>query len=958
MGVVYKAHDTKLNRTIALKFLPQYLTSDAQEKERFYHEARAASALMHPNVTVIHEINEYEGRLFLAMELVEGKTLKKLVDDDTLSVKKTLDIVIQCCEGLAAAHEKGIVHRDIKSDNIMITPKGQVKIMDFGLAKVKGATKLTKLGSTLGTAAYMSPEQAQGEEVDARSDIFSFGVVCYELLTTKLPFKGEHQAALMYSLINEEPSPIARFNEKVTPELERIVSKAIAKDRDDRYQHIDEMLADVRRERKQLEYARAGYASMFSITASASAIPPKKKSMMRYLIPASAVGVIIIALVIFNPFNLQISTQQSNAAELNSLAVMYFENVADPQDQDKTAKMITSLLITGLSESKSLNVISTQRLYDILKQLGKEDSKVIDKGIASEVAKKAGVGIVITGEILQSKPSIILTAEISEVDGGKILAAEKVAGMPGDDIFSLVDKLSASIRKNLLSSQQSESEPGKTVADVTTHSPEAYKEYLLGVEYVNKLYRREAADHFRKAIDIDSTFAMAYYRLAFQTNEFALRRSYVQKALQYSNRVTRRERDLLKIAESSIVKNSPEEVLRRAEEFVSNYPDEKEGYVFLGRNLSARGDYQKAIASFLKVTELDPFYKIAYNTLAYAYDDAGDFDKSIWAINKYIALASDEANPYDSRGDLYAKHGKLTEAIESYRKALTIKPDYYESLEKLGRMYVYSKRYPAADSCFQSLSVCDDRTWRINGYYDVAGLAIYQGKFKTALSIANRLQNGAAGELRPSEIPGIYGGRASVYAAMKNFALALREIEESNRLQRKENMNAPLYSLPSYGAYLAQNNDLRKAEEVANELKRDIERTDTTQMDSYWRIVAEIERMKRNTLASLSAWQKSAKNKQSYYRHVMLGRAYAEANKLSEAVKEFEWLQGDFLNPGRMGVGTLLYYYSGLAYEKSGWNDKAISQYEEFLEVLKNADTITPEIEDARARLAKLKKKV
>ena len=247
MGVVYKAHDTKLDRVIALKFLPHYLTTDTDEKERFYHEARAASGLNHANITTIYEIQEFDDQLFLAMEFVEGKTLKQLVKEDPPSIKTVLDIAIQMCEGIAVAHEKGIVHRDIKSDNIMITAKGQVKIMDFGLAKVKGATKLTKAGSTLGTAAYMSPEQAQGEEVDQRSDIFSVGVVLYELLAGQLPFKGEHHAALMYSLINEEPMPLIRYNPKVTPELERIVSKALTKDKAERYQHADDLLADLRR---------------------------------------------------------------------------------------------------------------------------------------------------------------------------------------------------------------------------------------------------------------------------------------------------------------------------------------------------------------------------------------------------------------------------------------------------------------------------------------------------------------------------------------------------------------------------------------------------------------------------------------------------------------------------------------------------------------------------------------
>jgi serine/threonine protein kinase len=289
MGVVYKAHDTKLDRVVALKFLPHYLTSDPVEKERFYHEARAASALMHGNVAVVFEINEHEDQVFIAMEYVEGRTLKRIIEEDTLSLKSVLDIAIQAADGLAAAHEKGIVHRDIKSENIMVTPKGQPKITDFGLAKVKGATKLTKEGSTLGTAAYMSPEQARGEEVDHRSDLFSFGVVLYEMLTGRLPFGGEHQAALLYSIINDEPQPLARFNEKATPEIEHIVAKALEKDRDDRYQHADEMLADLRRERKKIDYVKTG-----QVTAASTVGPRPPSRRRRYVLGAAAALAILI----------------------------------------------------------------------------------------------------------------------------------------------------------------------------------------------------------------------------------------------------------------------------------------------------------------------------------------------------------------------------------------------------------------------------------------------------------------------------------------------------------------------------------------------------------------------------------------------------------------------------------------------------------------------------------------
>ena len=301
MGVVYKAHDTTLDRNVALKFLPHYLTTDPNEKERFYQEARAAAALMHQNVAVIHEISEYEGQVFISMEYVEGETIKKIIENESesLTIKKVLDVAIQVCDGLAAAHKRNIVHRDIKPDNIMLNSEEQAKIMDFGLAKLKGATRLTKEGSTVGTASYMSPEQARGEDVDNRSDIFSFGVVLYEMLTTHIPFPGEHPAALIYSLLNETPQPVARFNDKVSQEFERIVFKALEKGKDERYQHIDDMLADLRKERKNLEYVRTGYVKASALNQISKEKTPGVKIKKLRTIISVAVVVLLAAAWLF-----------------------------------------------------------------------------------------------------------------------------------------------------------------------------------------------------------------------------------------------------------------------------------------------------------------------------------------------------------------------------------------------------------------------------------------------------------------------------------------------------------------------------------------------------------------------------------------------------------------------------------------------------------------------------------
>jgi serine/threonine protein kinase len=247
MGIVYKAQDTKLDRIVAVKFLPKHLLCDEEAKTRFVHEAKAASSLDHPNIATIHEIDEAEGECFISMTYIEGQSVKDKIALAPLKLDEALDIAIQVAEGLQEAHDKGIVHRDIKSDNIMVTSKGQAKIMDFGLAKLKGVTRLTKTGATLGTTQSMSPEQAQGMEVDQRSDIFSFGVVLYEMFTGQLPFKGEHDQAVIYSILNEDPEPMTGLRTGVPLELERIVDKALEKKKEDRYQHVEDMLIDLRR---------------------------------------------------------------------------------------------------------------------------------------------------------------------------------------------------------------------------------------------------------------------------------------------------------------------------------------------------------------------------------------------------------------------------------------------------------------------------------------------------------------------------------------------------------------------------------------------------------------------------------------------------------------------------------------------------------------------------------------
>jgi tetratricopeptide (TPR) repeat protein/tRNA A-37 threonylcarbamoyl transferase component Bud32 len=951
MGVVYKARDTKLDRTVALKFLPPRMLCDSEARERFEHEAKAASALNHPSIATIFEIDEEDGRCFIAMEYLEGGSLKGLLKAQDLSLKEILNLAIQIGEGLGAAHESGVTHRDMKPDNIMLTRKGRAKIMDFGLAKLKGATRVTKTGTTLGTLQYMSPEQAGGEAFDSRSDIFSFGVILYEMVTGRLPFRGDNEAAVINSILNDTPEPLARYKADLPEGLQRIVDRALTKDPHERYQHADDMVAELRHEKRLLETGTG------TATQTRETRPAPGRRLLPILIPATIVVAAIILILIFEPFRVEMGPGREVLAQENSLAVMYFENMVDPEDGDRTAQMLTALLITDLSESKYIRVLSRQRLYDLLSLLGKGDLSVIDKTVASQVAEKAGVKWILTGSVLQTEPSITLVSEISDAETGEILASQRTTAEVDEDLFSLADRLSAQIKQDLSLPEQARTEQDMPVADVTTHSAEAYRYYLEGCDYLYKLYGGEARESFEKALEFDSTFAMAYYQLADLTGG-SVKEEMIAKSLAYSDRASWKERQFIE-ARAARLSDDTQTAIERLRGILERYPEEKRAYEALGwiHREDLRQPEQAAFY-FEKVIEIDPLDKNAYNILAYIYDTLGDFEKSIWAINRYVALAPDEANPYDTRGDLYSYQGKLDLAADSYRKALELKPDFYTALEALGRTYIFKREYVRAESCYQVLASCPNAFWRSAGRTYHALIPLHQGKLEDAF---RALEHGMAVDRLEQQWMHFAFKRALtafIQAERGNFDLALEAFEMCVELAREANYDAPGYVREYKVQLLARAGDFDEAGEVAEVLRRDIEEYDELDMGIYWHAAGWIDFERGDYKASVAAFEKSLENeKRSRWRY-MLGRAYLESGRLGEAVTTFEKVLSRYSDARLLFLpieGVKAHYFLGLAYEQSGWTKKAVEQYEEFLDIWKDADPGITEIEDARQRLARLK---
>ncbi len=946
MGEVYLAEDTELNRRVALKFLPPHLCQDEDCRIRFKREAQAAAKLNHPNIITIHEVGEYKFRPFMVMEHIVGKPLRDLLKKQEVTVEKAIKMTLDLCEALNKAHQEGVIHRDIKPSNIIIDAEGRVKLLDFGLATIRGEEKLTKTGSTLGTVGYMSPEQVKGEEVDHRSDIFSIGVLLYELITGRQPFEGEGEPAVLNSILNKIPEPLVRYKKDVPDILQQVVDKALDKDKETRYQTAAGMLADLKRVRKELK--AEGITDQVVV--------PKKR-YGRILIPSAVIAIALLLLII-RPWKFEISPRQEAVAQENKLAIMYFDNLADPTDSLKLGEITANLLITDLSESKYVHVVSSQRLYDILKQLGHEGEKKIDRDMATRIAEKAKARWMLLGSILNTEPEIILTAQLIDVESGDAIASQRIVGQQGQRIFPLVDSLTVEIKKDLSLPVQALEEEDQPVTEVTTHSTEAYRYYLKGFEYGLKFYTEEAREYFTKALQYDSTFAMAYYHLAALVDS-PHSDSLTAKAIKYSSHASKREQYIIH-SWSLHLQAKYIEAIEYIKKMLKEYPDDKEACFILGHIYKNKLDQpRQAIPYYKSVIELDPSYKLAYNELAYAYNDIGEYDESIWAINKYIELAPDEANPYDSRGDIYAYNGNLPMAIESYEKALEIKPEFSQSLTKLGYMHLLNRDYDSAEKHFRNLCTSSSIARRSVGRRLLSYIPLYQGRFSDALkalddaTAADKIEQYVLGETDN------YMLKAEILIEMNDHEKALAEVEKVINMYLSEHPEDWIYFRYVYIFILAGCGEIEKALSQAEIHRKEIEENDSTFLWQYWYSRGYIEHIKGNYGESVTFFEKAVEDVHYFPVRYMLAVSYLKSNQLGKAVSELETALNryDVNRTWNCIWAVKAYYYLGLAYEMSGWNDKAIEQYETFLDIWKNADRGIEEIVDAGERLARLKNK-
>ena len=676
MGEVYLAQDTELDRTVAIKILPERLAADPQRLQRFIQEARAASALNHPHILTIHEIGSYQSSKFIAMEFIDGETLRERMRAG-MKLLPVLEVASEVASALVAAHEAGIVHRDIKPDNVMVRRDGYVKVLDFGLAKLterksaasdpEAATRAmvnTDAGTVMGTANYMSPEQAKGVAVDARSDLWSLGAVIYEMVTGQLPFVGETPTETISLILQKEPPPLTRFVPDLPEELDRIVTKTLEKDREERYQTAKDLLIDLRHLKRKIEVdaeidrtltpeARAAATqsmdgpwtaagAVASTHVSAGGSVPHSIYKFSWKIPVLIAALLIVAVGAGAWF---IARRRAAFTAKDTVLIADFTNTTNEAVFDGTLKQA---LAVQLGQSPYLNIYPEERINTTLRFMGRSPNERIDRAVAKEICEREGLKAMILGSIANLGSHYVVTIEAVNAHEGDSIAREQSEADSKEQVLKALGTAVLQLREKLGESLASIKKFDAPIEQATTSSLEALKAFSQGTELRNQGKVADSIPFYQRAIELDPNFALAYARVSVIYNNLTQPEQaaqYAQKAYDLRDRVSERERFYIAEKYASYVTGDREEAIRVLQAWAQSYPQDYIPHNNLASNYALLGRHEDALREAAEAVRLNSTSTININNYVGAFMRLNRFDEARASLEKYLGQTPDRP-PY------------------------------------------------------------------------------------------------------------------------------------------------------------------------------------------------------------------------------------------------------------------------------------------------------------------------